>query len=142
MLPPVAPRITRERMPAKATRQEMLETSLMAQVTALMMNAQRYEMRAGVERSLGEDDTESRQASDHFASSAFSVINKVLGDLPSLEQELPKSREEALSREIPDADELRKARDPEVPDATESSEADNIVGPDGLLISKTGEQDV
>lgn len=116
--------------------------TLLAQVTALMMNAQRYEMRAAVFVAMGDINqaTEAMYGSDHYAEQAFALLAQPTNDSqPPLRY---RTREEALAAEFPDAVELRKAN-PEFPDVTEDpSEVDVVVNSDGELLSKVGEQDV
>jgi hypothetical protein len=131
MMPPLPQRA------APRSRDDTLIATLTAQVQALMLNAQRYEMRAAVHAALGEYDKVAGawEASDHFASQAFSCINQVIeghGDQVLVRYT---SREEALKAEVPDATELNpRAINPEVPDS-DGPDDEIVVDAEGRVIA-------
>jgi hypothetical protein len=131
------PTLNRTSLPPKVV------DTLLSQVTALMMNAQRYEVRYSTYLSLMMDAQaeEARVASDHFAEMAFSVINQAMtGVTTATTDQGPLTRDEVLRREVPDAVVFRETN-PEMPDADDMDDG-VVVGVDGAPLSKSGEQDI
>lgn len=153
MFPGAASQPARVRVNAQGVptaEENRLAHSLQAQVTALMLNAQRYEMRAVVKLQQADWNAveEALAASDHFASLAFEVINHYMqgkGASDPIERVAtvptrPPTREEWMAAETPDAVALQKPIDPDMPDVMANSEDGVVVNSEGQVLRDEGER--